>query len=198
MRIALYGLPCAGKTFLLQTINFCKVINGGEELKKYSGSISEKRAEFLLWLNSEENKNYFIDGHFQFIKNGNVETVFTNEDKIFDVFMYLYQEPSVIFDRILKSEKNQKYLPTTIESISLWQNDEISKLREICHKSNKDFYIIDDCKNGYENLIPFCMDVLDGFSNLDFAKRICNEINFDSKQVTLLDGDKTISPNVDF
>ena len=193
MRIALYGLPCAGKTSLLQTINFCKVINGGEELKKYSGSISEKRAEFLLWLNSEENKNYFIDGHFQFIKNGNVETVFTNEDKIFDVFMYLYQEPSVIFDRILKSEKNQKYLPATIESISSWQNDEISKLREICHKSNKDFYIIDDCKNGYVNFIPFCMDVLDGFSNLDFAKRICNEINFDSKQVTLLDGDKTIT-----
>lgn len=193
MRIALYGLPCAGKTSLLQTINFCKVINGGEELKKYSGSISEKRTEFLLWLNSEENKNYFIDGHFQFIKNGNVETVFTNEDKIFDVFMYLYQEPSVIFDRILKSEKNQKYLPATIESISLWQNDEISKLREICHKSNKDFYIIDDCKNGYVNFIPFCMDVLDGFSNLDFAKRICNEINFDSKQVTLLDGDKTIT-----
>lgn len=193
MRIALYGLPCAGKTSLLQTINFCKVINGGEELKKYSGSISEKRAEFLLCLNSEENKNYFIDGHFQFIKNGNVETVFTNEDKIFDVFMYLYQEPSVIFDRILKSEKNQKYLPVTIESISLWQNDEISKLRETCHKSNKDFYIIDDCKNGYVNFIPFCMDVLDGFSNLDFAKRICNEINFDSKQVTLLDGDKTIT-----
>lgn len=193
MRIALYGLPCAGKTSLLQTINFCKVINGGEELKKYSGSISEKRAEFLLWLNSEKNKNYFIDGHFQFIKNGNVETVFTNEDKIFDVFMYLYQEPSVILDRILKSEKNQKYLPATIESISLWQNDEISKLRETCHKSNKDFYIIDDCKNGYVNFIPFCMDVLDGFSNLDFAKRICNEINFDSKQVTLLDGDKTIT-----
>ena len=146
-----------------------------------------------MWLNSEENKNYFIDGHFQFIKNGNVETVFTNEDKIFVVFMYLYQEPSVIFDRILKSEKNQKYLPATIVSISLWQNDEISKLREICHKSNKDFYIIDDCKNGYVNFIPFCMDVLDGFSNLDFAKRICNEINFDSKQVTLLDGDKTIT-----
>ena len=108
-----------------------------------------------MWLNSEENKNYFIDGHFQFIKNGNVETVFTNEDKIFDVFMYLYQEPSVILDRILKSEKNQKYLPATIESISSWQNDEISKLREICHKSNKDFYIIDDCKNGYVNFIPF-------------------------------------------
>jgi len=193
MRIALYGLPCAGKTSILKTITFCKVINGSEELKKYSGSISEKRAALLLWLNSEENKNYFIDGHFQFVKNGNVEIAFTDEDKIFDVFMYLYQEPSVILDRISKSEKNQKYLPATIESISSWQNEEISKLREICHKSNKDFYIIDDYKNGYENFIPFCMDVLDGFSNLDFAKRICNEISFDSKQVTLLDGDKTIT-----
>ena len=193
MRIALYGLPCAGKTSLLQSINFIKVINGSEELKKYSGSISEKRNKLLLWLDSNENKHYFIDGHFQFIKNGKVEKVFTNEDKIFDVFMYLYQEPSVILDRILKSEKNQKYLPATIESISTWQNDEISKLREICHKSNKDFYIIDDCKNGYANFIPFCKDVLNGFSNLEFARKICDEINFESKQVTLLDGDKTIT-----
>lgn len=193
MRIALYGLPCAGKTSLLQAINFCKVIHGSEELKKYSGSILEKRRALLLWLNSKENKDYFIDGHFQFIKNGNVEIVFTNENNIFDVFMYLYQEPAVILNRILESEKNRKYLPATIESISLWQNDEITRLREICHKSNKDFYVIDDCKNGYVNFIPFCKEIFDGFSNLDFAKRICNEINFDLKQVTLLDGDKTIT-----
>lgn len=193
MRIALYGLPCSGKTSILRKIDFCKVINGSDELKKYSGSLSEKRVALLSWLNSEENKNYFIDGHFQFVKKGEVELAFTNENKIFDVFMYLYQEPSIIFDRILKSEKNRKYLPLTVESISSWQTDEINKLREICHNSNKDFYVIDDCKNNYENFIPFCKDILAGFSNINFARNICNEINFSSKQITLLDGDKTIT-----
>lgn len=192
MKIALYGLPCAGKTTLLNSLkDFSTVINGGDELKKFSGTIEEKRNLLLKQLKSMD--SFFIDGHYQFVKNGKVEIAFTNENEIFDVFMYLYQKPSVILSRMKKSEKNQKYLPATEESISKWQTEEMENLRKICHDSNKDFYIIDDCDSDYENFVPFCKDILGGFSNIEYARKIVSEIDSAENEITLLDGDKTIT-----
>ena len=123
MRIALYGLPCAGKTTLLNSLRgFSTVINGGDELKKLSGPINERRKNFLEILKSK-NYDYFIDGHYQFVRNGTTEIAFTNENEIFDVFMYLYQKPSVILNRMQKSDKNKKYLPATEESIAKFENN---------------------------------------------------------------------------
>lgn len=193
MRIALYGLPCAGKTTLLNSLRgFSTVINGGDELKKLSGPINERRKNFLEILKSK-NYDYFIDGHYQFVRNGTTEIAFTNENEIFDVFMYLYQKPSVILNRMQKSDKNKKYLPATEESIAKWQNEEIESLRTICHNCNKDFYIIDDCDSDYEYFVLFCKDVLNGFSNVEYARKIVSELDSSESEITLLDGDKTIT-----
>ena len=40
-----------------------------------------------------------------------------------------------------ESDKNKKYLSYDIEK---WQINEIESLRDYCHKSNKDFYVIDN------------------------------------------------------
>lgn len=192
MRIALYGLPCVGKTTLLATVKeLAPVINGGDELKKLDGNIETKRKTLLKVLKTKE--NYFIDGHYQFVKNGKTEIAFTSEDEIFDVFMYLYAPPKEILKRLEKSQKNQKFLPATQDEISCWQNEEINSLRKICHKSNKDFYVIDDFKGGYKNFVPFCKDVLNGFSNVAFARKIAEETHFQGKEISLIDGDKTLT-----
>lgn len=192
MKIALYGLPCAGKTTLLATVKeLAPVINGGDELRKLDGNIESKRKTLLEILKTKE--NYFIDGHYQFVKNGKTEIAFTTEDKIFDVFMYLYAPPKQILERLEKSQKNQKFLPITRNEISKWQNEEINSLRKICHKSNKDFYVIDDFKSDYKNFVPFCKDVLNGFSNVSFARKIAEETDFEEKEINLIDGDKTLT-----
>lgn len=42
MRIALYGLPCAGKTALMDNISCIKTVNGSENLKSLcNGTFSE-------------------------------------------------------------------------------------------------------------------------------------------------------------
>ncbi len=192
MKIALYGLPCAGKTTLLSLLKeLAPVINGGDELKKLGGNIETKRKTLLEILKPKE--SFFIDGHYQFVKNGKTKIAFTTEDKIFDVFMYLYAPPEQILERLEKSQKNQKYLPATQGEISRWQNDEINSLRKICHKSNKDFFVIDDFKSSYENFVPFCKDVLNGFSNVAFARKIAEETHFEGKEIALIDGDKTLT-----
>ncbi len=192
MKIALYGLPCAGKTTLLNSLkDISPVINGGDELKKLSGFIEERRKSLLNQLKTMD--SFFIDGHYQFVEGDETKIAFTNENEIFDVFMYLYQKPSVILSRMEKSDKNQKYLPATEESISKWQTEEMENLRKICHDSNKDFYIIDDCDSDYENFFPFCKDVLGGFSNVKYARKIVSEVDSTKNEITLLDGDKTIT-----
>lgn len=193
MKIGVYGLSCAGKSTLLQTIDFYPVIDGSKKLYEYSGTIPEKREKFLNDLKSAYGNNFFIDCHYQFVKNGKTEIAFTCEDEILDVFMYLYQDSKMILDRLEKSEKNQKYLPAKEETIARWQNEEIEALRKICHKKNKDFYVIDDFENGYESFIPFCKAVISGFSSVRSAQVISDQIHFADKTVTLLDGDKTIT-----
>ena len=60
MKIALYGLPCAGKTTLLNSLkDISPVINGGDELKKLSGFIEERRKSLLNQLKTMD--SFFID-----------------------------------------------------------------------------------------------------------------------------------------
>lgn len=194
MKIALYGLPCAGKTTLLEKASaFIKVIHGGSELKKLTGDIYQRRKTLLEIL--KEESEFIIDGHYQFITVDKKDSVFTTEDKVFDVFMYLYQEPQVIYKRLLASEKNKKYIPENIKKIEKWQEEEMLSLRYICHNANKDFYIIDDYKTGYENFIPFLKEVLKGYSNIEYARKIVSVIECQfEKDINIFDGDKTLIP----
>lgn len=46
MKIALYGMPCAGKSTLMDRITDAKVINGSQELRRIcGGSFSELSEE---------------------------------------------------------------------------------------------------------------------------------------------------------
>ena len=53
MRIALYGLPCAGKTTILSSLKNVRVVNGSQELNKMSGGTFKTLTE-------EEKNNYRI------------------------------------------------------------------------------------------------------------------------------------------
>lgn len=66
MKIALYGLPCAGKSTLLETASgFIKTISGYKLLQNIQGDIFEKRRTLLNQLSQET--EFLIDGHYQFI-----------------------------------------------------------------------------------------------------------------------------------
>ena len=198
MRLGLYGLPAAGKTYILDRINGIKVFHGSDMLfdldKDFHNTDENGRKAVRKELaNSLLKKDDFImDGHYSFGDN----VVFTKEDgKLYDAFLYLYIDPQVLKSRMEKSSKNIKCLKFDIEK---WQNTEIEKLREYCHEHNKDFYVIDNQDLGYFDdiytVLKFIYAVSDGFSCVNFAKEAANDIlsmsNF--TDITLTDGDRTL------
>jgi hypothetical protein len=198
MRLGLYGLPAAGKTYILDRINGIKVFHGSDmlfDLDKDFHNTDEngRKAARKELANSLLKKDDFImDGHYSFGDN----VVFTKEDgKLYDAFLYLYIEPRVLKSRMEKSSKNIKCLKFDIEK---WQNTEIEKLREYCHEHNKDFYVIDNQDLGYfddiDTVLKFIYAVSDGFSCVNFAKEVANDIlsMSDFTDITLTDGDRTL------
>ena len=198
MRLGLYGLPAAGKTYILDRINGIKVFHGSDmlfDLDKDFHNTDEngRKAARKELANSLLKKDDFImDGHYSFGDN----VVFTKEDgKLYDAFLYLYIEPRVLKSRMEKSSKNIKCLKFDIEK---WQNTEIEKLREYCHEHNKDFYVIDNQDLEYfddiNTVLKFIYAVSDGFSCVNFAKKVANDIlsMSDFTDITLTDGDRTL------
>lgn len=199
MRIGLYGMPSAGKTHLLEKIDFIKVFFGSTYLKKLD-------SEFHFRLEEEKNKvretlamllskrdNFIMDGHYAF---GN-KKVFTEKDgMLYDIFLYLYINPDILQKRMAQSEKNRKYLAYNIKK---WQCDEIEDLRAYCHKNNKDFYVLDHPPNydfrDMKEIIQFLKIITTGFSCVNYARKCATEIlNSETDTViTLTDGDKTIT-----
>ena len=198
MRLGLYGLPAAGKTYILDRINGIKVFHGSDMLfdldKDFHNTDENGRkaarkelANILL-----KKDDFIMDGHYSFGDN----VVFTKEDgKLYDAFLYLYIEPRVLKSRMEKSSKNIKCLKFDIEK---WQNTEIEKLREYCHEHNKDFYVIDNQDLGYfddiDTVLKFIYAVSDGFSCVNFAKEVANDIlsMSDFTDIILTDGDRTL------
>ncbi len=199
MRIALYGMPTAGKTHILNQIDFIEVISGSKMLRVYDpdfdsrnkeGREQDRKAIARLLLDKE---NFIMDGHYAF---GN-EIAFTEDDgNLYDVFLYLYISPDILKSRMEFSEKNKQYLEYDIAN---WQQSEIEGLREYCHKNNKDFYVIDnppsDCFGDVSVVISFIKSITDGFSCVTYAKRCADSIikQSDSEIINLYDGDKTLT-----
>lgn len=201
MKIALYGMPCAGKSTLMNRISDAKVINGSRELKQIcKGSFSElseaekyqARVKYTEYVNGLNYEVIFSDGHYSFMDN----VVFTEADgDLYDIFIYLYCSPETLKERYNLSEKNSRFSCETIESIRQWQEFEINNLREECHKRNKDFYIISDNEEERNMVLDFIAFIRKGFSSYDFATDICKRImeQYDKKDILyLVDGDKTI------
>ena len=197
MRIGLYGLPCAGKTTLMNQIQNMELVRGSEILhcmarnsygKEFRDlGLDEKdelRARLLNIL--KEKDNYIIDGHYAF---GTQPVQPDEETVVFDVSMYLYTAPEIIQERMKASEKNRKYAEYDIES---WQRLEMEKIREKCHKLNRDFYIISD--NG-RSFPDFLHALSTGFSCYRKGKEIGEEILdlIPGKNIVISDGDKTLA-----
>ena len=131
MKLALYGMPCAGKTTIISGLSGIRVLHGSKELQKLSGgsfsSLSEEekkkvRISYTDYVNSLNDDMIISDGHFSFLR----EIVFTEADgELYDVFLYLYCEPKVLLERFKLSEKNAKYASLSEEIISQWQQFEI-------------------------------------------------------------------------
>jgi hypothetical protein len=201
LKIALYGMPCAGKSTLMNRITDAKVINGIQELRRISGGsfseLSEEekhqvRIKYTEYINGLKDEVIVSDGHYSFMEN----VAFTKADgDLYDIFIYLYCSPETLKERYALSEKNAKFAHESVESISQWQEFEIINLRKECHKRNKDFYVVSDNEEEQNEFLGFLSLLRGGFSSYDLATDICNQIMEQfNKQNTLyiVDGDKTI------
>ncbi|MCR4611710.1 MAG: HAD family hydrolase [Lachnospiraceae bacterium] len=199
MRIGLYGMPTAGKSYILDKIDFIKVVAGSKMLHKIcpnfeSGNEEVKnRARRKLAEQLISTETFIMDGHYSF----GDEISFTESDgRLYDVFLYLYISPEVLRKRMETSERNRRYLSFDLEA---WQKSEIEGLRIYCHQNNKDFYVLDNpTENQFEDVtivIDFIRAVVNGYSCVSLADKCVKDILLKSKSdvVTLMDGDKTIT-----
>lgn len=199
MRIGLYGMPTAGKTYIMDQIDFLDVFVGSHILREYDPDFDKRdeagrekdRKEVAEIMSSR--KTFIMDGHYAF----GDEVAFTEEEgEMYEVYLYLYIDPSILESRIARSEKNQKFIGLDVGE---WQQREINGLRSYCHKHNKDFYVIDNPPENKsedtDNVIEFIRDISDGYSCAAFAKRCADEIIkvATGETVILLDGDKTLT-----
>lgn len=197
MRIGLYGMPTSGKSFILEKIDFLDVLNGSQLLREYDPAFDtrdekgrEKDRIYIAGLCKNRDR-FIMDGHYAF----GDEIAFTEADgEVYDCFLYLYVSPEILRERMMTSTKNMKYL--TYDLVE-WQKKEIYGLRSYCHKHNKDFYVL-DCppKNEYvdtTDVILFLKDIINGYSNVNFARHVADEIISESteKKIFLFDGDRT-------
>lgn len=199
MRLGLYGMPTAGKTYILDKIDFIDVIIGSKLLRSFDPYFDsrdqagrEKARKSVAQLMMER-ETFIMDGHYAF----GDEIAFTeDEGEMYDVYLYLYISPETIKERMSASEKNRRYLKYNIAE---WQNMEISALRKYCHNNGKDFYVIDNPPmNRFEDVssvISFIMAIVNGYSCASYAKECATYILNKSKSdtIVLLDGDKTLT-----
>ena len=199
MRIGLYGMPTAGKSYILDKIDFIKVMAGSKMLREIcpdfdlkdeagKGAVRQQLADILA-----STDTFIMDGHYSF---GDKLAFTENDGRLYDVFLYLYISPEILRERMEASERNRKYLSFDIAE---WQMNEIEGLRAYCHANNKDFYVIDNPPaNQFDDVsivVDFIKAVINGYSCISLAERCVKDILSKSKTdtVTLMDGDKTIT-----
>ena len=201
MRIALYGLPCAGKTTILSSLKNVRVVNGSQELNKMSGgtfkALTEEeknnyRIKYIEFLMSLTDDLILSDGHYSFLEN----VVFTEQDaQAYDVFIYLFCSAETLLSRYACSDKNKKYAELSIARIKQWQNFEIERLRYECHRNNKDFYAVNGEDLTAEVFAMFLEKINGGYGSYSIAEGIVKRIIEaypNPCTMCLVDGDKTL------
>lgn len=200
MKLALYGMPCAGKSTIMSGLSGIRVVHGSKELQRLSqGTFSELSEEekkkiriaYTDYIKNLNDEMIISDGHFSFLD----DVVFTEEDgELYDVFLYLYCAPDVLLDRYRISEKNKKYASLSEELINQWQQFEIESLRRECHIRQKDFYVISDNGNCCK-IEEFLEEIKAGYSSISVAMSIVDTITkifTDPLELYVVDGDKTL------
>ena len=197
MKYVLYGLPCAGKTTVLNGV-VISVLHGRAGLDRLAvGNFNiltddrknEMRKQYAAELITRED-TFISDGHYCFLD----DVVFTDNDgAAYDVFLYLYTEPAIIKERLMVSEKNARYKDISEERIRKWQLSEIEGLRKECHSRNKDFYVVSDIIS--EDFQAFINKIENGYSSYKLAETIVQKIRAiypEPCDLHICDGDKTI------
>ncbi len=197
MKYVLYGLPCSGKTTLLDGLSV-PAVHGSKRLNEMSaGRFSELsdeekndlRIKYAQQL-SKRQESFISDGHYSFFD----EIVFTEADgELYDVFIYCFCDPEEISKRLKASAKNQRFANLSIENIRKWQNKEVECLRRECHKRSKDFYVVKNINSG--KLQGFIDTIEEGYSSFKLAKQIVDIITEAYPfpcELHICDGDKTI------
>lgn len=198
MRIGLYGLPTAGKSYILEKVDCLDVLAGSSLLKEYVPDFQElhadkkKDARMQLARNLKRKDYFIMDGHYAF----GDEVAFTEEDgSLYDVFLYIFVEPAILKERMEASSRNRKYL---VHDIQKWQESEVTELRRYCQEHDKDFYVIDNPGQGYFKdvgpVLDFIRNIKSGYSCVNFAMKCVSSIlkSTDTKEIHLTDGDKTL------
>lgn len=194
MRIGLYGLPTAGKSYVLSAVRNLEVLSGSRLLKDIVPNFYALNEEGKVATRTrlaqqlKKKDNFIMDGHYSFGEN----VVFTESDgNLYDVFLYLYVQPRILKERMKDSKRNNKYLKYDIDQ---WQKFEIESLRNYCHLNNKDFYVIDNPTKGYFPDISIVLEFIDiimgGYSCVNYAREV-NKLIPDCEIISLLDGDRT-------
>lgn len=194
MRIGLYGLPTAGKSFVLARVKNLEVLAGSRLLKELAPNFHDLSASEQacirkrLAANLKDKPHFIMDGHYAF----GDKTVFTEADgALYDAFLYLYIKPEILKARMRASEKNKSYLAY---NLAKWQDFEVEALRAYCHKHDKDFYVLDNpedgCFSDVDAVLAFIALVAGGFSCVKTAEQIAKALPA-AADISLLDGDKT-------
>ena len=194
MRIGLYGLPTAGKSFILSAVRNLEVLSGSALLKELAPNFhdlseNEKaKVRSELAANLKKKDKFIMDGHYSF----GTDVVFTEEDgQLYDTFLYLYVDPEIISNRMSDSNRNQKYLQY---DIAKWQQFEMESLRTYCHENNKDFYVVDNPVKGFfldiSMILEFIDSIVCGYSCVKYAREVTQNLPV-REVMSLIDGDKT-------
>lgn len=213
MKYAIYGISCCGKdTFINKLLASNKFKGyehpkGSDSLNSIAMHVFEKNFKDLS--DSEKNnvrekyaqelqqkKNIFADGHYCFPKDNSYELAFTAKDaECYEAFFYLKASPDVVKSRIANSQKNQKFATLSTSDIASWQKKEISELRDICFKNEKDFIVLD---SDFESSMKFIEHYTVNYKSVNSyqqAARIaerCKSHIHGTKKIALFDCDRTV------
>lgn len=204
MKIGLYGLPCSGKSYVLEKVKETGIISVEEGSSllfaidpQFRSRTNVEQAQIRTQLAENLQKketSFMMCGHYSFVN----EIVFTQKDgNLYDVFFYLYVAPQCLFQRMNQSEKNKKYVENlTVDEVEQWQQGEIIGLRHYCHEHNKDFYVLDAptsmVHDSLHTPLSFLKEVLEGLSGFQFAQQFSQSFSPPFPNIVLCDGDGTL------
>lgn len=216
MKIAIYGLPTAGKDTFINHLQKRLVfkdwihVKGSQNLQRIATerfqkpfselSNTQKDSARLHFLEELSTKcKIFVDGHYSFkLHNEQVFDVCTDQDiDTYDLYVYLRVDSSEIQKRIAVSSKNKKFSTLSVEEIEEWQEYEIAHMRRRCFNHKKEFIVLQEEINSGIDFIQLYIQYYPKYSSLYIAQDIIHHITHhcDSKCVALLDCDKTICTN---